>query len=114
MGYSRVVDHNRYEDTDHLYDPLRGVLLHPEKVAAHKQYVQTAANHSMLTHDYAYITPQEAHTLVRPSLFRLKQPISPLTSTWWPPTTSRKSEIADSWQSTPPKPGWEPPLPPSR
>ena len=60
MRYSRIEEHNIYRDTDKLYDPLRGVLMHPESSAMHSHLGNNAQRQSQL-HDYYHaLTPQEA------------------------------------------------------
>lgn len=65
LGYSRIEEHNRNPETDHLYDPLRTVLLQPQVVSQHQRFIAPAAMHSRVTHDYAVISPEDAHNLVQ-------------------------------------------------
>lgn len=56
LRYSRIQDHNVFPNTDVLYEPLRKVLLSPEEVAIHRNYLNPAATHSRVTRDFAYLT----------------------------------------------------------
>ena len=65
MRYSRIEEHNIHRDTDKLYDPLRGVLLHPENSAIHSNLGYQAQRTSQLHDPYHSLTPQEAERIVR-------------------------------------------------
>ena len=56
LHYSRIQDHNRFPNTDVLYEPLRKVLLRPQELTAHRQYINPAASQSLVTRDFAYLT----------------------------------------------------------
>lgn len=47
-----------------LYEPLRKVLLSPQEVVIHKDYLNPAATHSRVTRDFAYLTEAEILKLV--------------------------------------------------
>ncbi len=56
LHYSRIQDHNKYPQTDVLYDPLRRILLHPEELTVSKGIINPAATHSRVTRDFAYLS----------------------------------------------------------
>ena len=56
LNYSRIQDHNKYPQTDVLYDPLRRILLHPEELTVSKGILNPAATHSRVTRDFAYLS----------------------------------------------------------
>jgi hypothetical protein len=64
LHYSRIQDHNKYPQTDVLYDPLRRILLHPEELTVSKGILNPAATHSRVTRDFAYLSETEVKDLV--------------------------------------------------
>jgi hypothetical protein len=68
LHYSRIQDHNKFPQTDVLYEPLRRVLLHPEQLTVSRGILNPAATHSRVTRDFAYITEEYAQGLVIKSL----------------------------------------------
>jgi hypothetical protein len=64
LGLSRIQDHNRFPDTDVLYEPLRKVLLRPGEVAQDRQFLNPAASQSRVTRDFAYLNENEVRNMV--------------------------------------------------
>lgn len=64
LHYSRIEDRNRFPNTDVLYEPLRKVLLRPQELTAHRDYLNPAASQSLVTRDFTYLTEAEAREMV--------------------------------------------------
>lgn len=91
---SKIMEHNIYNHTDELYNPLRNALkksgipfhynsqrssLTPDKLAA-----------SVLTHDLRMLSPVEAENIVLLPLSSAKLPLLLQTENWYPPTKWKK------------------------
>ena len=104
MRRSRIENHNVYQDTDKLYEPLRGVLLHPEStVQPHKGYIPEGARVSHVSHQYHNLNQEEISKMVSVYLFSEPTHGSLKMRIWCPLTIWRKSEAADLWSSMPPR-----------
>ena len=101
MGFSRITEHNRYEETDHLYEPLRNVLLKPQATSDRESFIAPAAMYSKISHDYAVLSPEDAHNMVGFFSFSMTRPTFPSTPGWFPLKTMTESETANSWWSMP-------------
>jgi hypothetical protein len=58
LRVTRLDEHNIHYHTDHLYDPLRNTLIHPESIKYHEKEIPQTVRHSYLSHDYKILTPQ--------------------------------------------------------
>jgi hypothetical protein len=65
MRVSHLYEHNQYQDTDRLYEPLRGVILSPENtVYKHMNYIPEGARVSHVSHQYHNFNEEELRRLV--------------------------------------------------
>lgn len=74
LTYSRLEDHNVYQKTDHLYDPLRSILLqHDDPKDGERENISLAVRQSRVTQDFRYLREQEMHELVHSFSYRRRR-----------------------------------------
>ena len=64
---SHLYEHNKNQNNEKLYEPLRNVITHPEIVSSHHVYNEHAIKSSHVSHQHKHLSSDEYRTIVNQS-----------------------------------------------
>ena len=61
---SHIYEHNKNQNNDRLYEPLRNIVTHPEMTTNHQIYNEHAVQSSKVSHQYRHLNDNDYRRIV--------------------------------------------------